>query len=185
MPQMHRASRHTARKRRPTGRASVARVAARLAAVPRAYVGLGSNLGDRESTIRSAVAELGAAQGVEVVAVSTLVDTEPVGYLDQPRFLNGVAALETEALAEGAPRPAPRRRGPLRARPCGRTGPGPENARSRPPALRKRGDRRAGAANPPPAAPRAGLRPRPLAELEPGLEVPGKGPIQTLLAGLD
>ena len=62
----------------------------------RAYVGLGSNLGDREGTLRAAVAELAATPGVEVVAVSTLVDTEPVGYLDQPRFLNGVAVLETD-----------------------------------------------------------------------------------------
>src|SRR5258708_4327533 len=48
------------------------------------------------STIVIATPGPGAAEGVEVVAVSTLVDTEPVGYLDQPRFLNGVAALETE-----------------------------------------------------------------------------------------
>ena len=71
--------------------------------MPRAYVGLGSNLGDREATIRSAVAELEAAEGVEVVAVSTLIDTEPVGYVDQPRFLNGVAALETVLPAELEP----------------------------------------------------------------------------------
>ncbi len=62
----------------------------------RAYVGLGSNLGDREATLRAAVAELAGTPGVELVAVSTLVDTEPVGYLDQPRFLNGVAVLETD-----------------------------------------------------------------------------------------
>lgn len=62
----------------------------------RAYVGLGSNLGNREATLRAAVDELAATAGVEVVAVSTLVDTEPVGYLDQPRFLNGVAVLETD-----------------------------------------------------------------------------------------
>jgi 2-amino-4-hydroxy-6-hydroxymethyldihydropteridine diphosphokinase len=62
----------------------------------RAYIGLGSNLGDREGTLRAAVDELAATPGVEVVAVSTLVDTEPVGYLDQPRFLNGVAVLETD-----------------------------------------------------------------------------------------
>jgi 2-amino-4-hydroxy-6-hydroxymethyldihydropteridine diphosphokinase len=62
----------------------------------RAYVGLGSNLGDREATLRKAIELLGAEDGVEVVAVSTLRDTEPVGYVDQPRFLNGVAAVETE-----------------------------------------------------------------------------------------
>ena len=56
-----------------------------------AYVGLGANLGDREGTIRAAVADLPG-----VVAVSTLRETDPVGFTDQPRFLNGVAALETE-----------------------------------------------------------------------------------------
>jgi 2-amino-4-hydroxy-6-hydroxymethyldihydropteridine diphosphokinase len=65
----------------------------------RAYIGLGSNLGDREATLRAAVDELAAMPGVEVVAVSTLVDTEPVGYLGQPRFLNGVVALETDLRA--------------------------------------------------------------------------------------
>ena len=66
----------------------------------RAYVGLGSNLGDREQTLRAAVAALAAHPAVEVVAVSGLIDTEPVGYTDQPRFLNGVAALDTDLSAE-------------------------------------------------------------------------------------
>ena len=60
-----------------------------------AYVGLGANLGDRESTIRAAVAALPG-----VVAVSELRETEPVGVTDQPAFLNGVAALETELSAQ-------------------------------------------------------------------------------------
>jgi 2-amino-4-hydroxy-6-hydroxymethyldihydropteridine diphosphokinase len=68
--------------------------------VTRAYVGLGANLGDREGTIRRAVERLDAEPGIEVVAVSTLRETEPVGYVDQPPFLNGAAALETE-LAPG------------------------------------------------------------------------------------
>jgi 2-amino-4-hydroxy-6-hydroxymethyldihydropteridine diphosphokinase len=62
----------------------------------RAYVGLGANLGDREGTIRRAVDLLRAEPGIEVVAVSTLRETEPVGYLDQPPFLNGAVAVETE-----------------------------------------------------------------------------------------
>ena len=62
----------------------------------KAYVGLGSNLGDREATIRRAVELLGERPGVEVVAVSTLRDTDPVGYEDQPRFLNGAVALEVD-----------------------------------------------------------------------------------------
>jgi 2-amino-4-hydroxy-6-hydroxymethyldihydropteridine diphosphokinase len=62
----------------------------------RAYIGLGSNLGDREATLRHAVELLDAEDGIDVVAVSTLRDTEPVGFADQPRFLNGAAAVETE-----------------------------------------------------------------------------------------
>ena len=62
----------------------------------RAYVALGSNLGDREATLRSALEALAAEPGIDVVAVSRFYDTEPVGYVDQPRFLNGAAALETE-----------------------------------------------------------------------------------------
>jgi 2-amino-4-hydroxy-6-hydroxymethyldihydropteridine diphosphokinase len=65
----------------------------------RAYVGLGANLGDREATIRRAVELLGAEPGVEVVAVSTLRETDPVGYADQPRFLNGAAAVVTRLSA--------------------------------------------------------------------------------------
>jgi 2-amino-4-hydroxy-6-hydroxymethyldihydropteridine diphosphokinase len=61
----------------------------------RAYVGLGANLGERERAIRQAVGLLGAEPGIEVVAVSTLRDTDPVGYEDQPRFLNGAVAIET------------------------------------------------------------------------------------------
>jgi len=59
--------------------------------VTRAYVGVGANLGDREQTIWAAVEAL-----PRVVAVSELRETEPVGLIDQPRFLNGAAALETE-----------------------------------------------------------------------------------------
>ena len=60
----------------------------------RAYVGVGANLGDREATIRTA---LDALPGV--VAVSALRETDPVGVADQPPFLNGAAALETELAA--------------------------------------------------------------------------------------
>jgi 2-amino-4-hydroxy-6-hydroxymethyldihydropteridine diphosphokinase len=63
--------------------------------VTRAFVGLGANLGDREQTLRRAVELLGAEEGVDVVAVSALRETDPVGLVDQPRFLNGVAEIET------------------------------------------------------------------------------------------
>jgi 2-amino-4-hydroxy-6-hydroxymethyldihydropteridine diphosphokinase len=56
-----------------------------------AYVGLGSNLGDREATIRRAIAALPG-----VIAVSELRETDPVGVTEQPAFLNGAVALETE-----------------------------------------------------------------------------------------
>jgi 2-amino-4-hydroxy-6-hydroxymethyldihydropteridine diphosphokinase len=64
--------------------------------MPLAYIGLGSNLGDREATIRRALELLSAGDDIEVTAVSSLEETDPVGYEDQPRFLNGAAALRTE-----------------------------------------------------------------------------------------
>jgi 2-amino-4-hydroxy-6-hydroxymethyldihydropteridine diphosphokinase len=63
--------------------------------VTRAYVGLGANLGPREQTLRGAVDLLAATDGVDVLAVSELRETEPVGVVDQPPFLNGAVALET------------------------------------------------------------------------------------------
>lgn len=54
-----------------------------------AYVGLGSNLGDREAAIRAAAAAIGTRR------LSALRETEPWGLADQPRFLNAVAELET------------------------------------------------------------------------------------------
>jgi 2-amino-4-hydroxy-6-hydroxymethyldihydropteridine diphosphokinase len=58
--------------------------------VTRAYVGLGSNLGEREQTIRRAAAAIGARR------LSSLRETEPWGVREQPRFLNAAAELETE-----------------------------------------------------------------------------------------
>jgi 2-amino-4-hydroxy-6-hydroxymethyldihydropteridine diphosphokinase len=62
----------------------------------RAYVGLGSNLGKREATLRGAIERLASDPDVKVVAVSTLRETDPVGPItDQPRFVNGAVAVET------------------------------------------------------------------------------------------
>ena len=61
----------------------------------RAYVGLGSNLGEREATLWKALEGLGATEGIEVLAVSSFRETDPVGVIDQPRFVNAAAALET------------------------------------------------------------------------------------------
>ena len=150
----------------------------------RAYIGLGSNLGDREATIRAALAQLDAVTGVEVVAVSALVDTEPVGYLDQPRFLNGVAMLETD-------RP-PRELLELLLTVEARFG----RDRASVPAQGPRtldldlllyGEAELdepGLRIPHPRLHERAFVLEPLAELDPGLKVPGKGAIQTLLAGL-
>jgi 2-amino-4-hydroxy-6-hydroxymethyldihydropteridine diphosphokinase len=60
------------------------------------YLGLGSNVGDREAHLRAAVAALDE-HGVEVEATSSLFETEPVGeILDQPDFLNAAVRIRTE-----------------------------------------------------------------------------------------
>jgi 2-amino-4-hydroxy-6-hydroxymethyldihydropteridine diphosphokinase len=63
-----------------------------------AAVALGSNLdskfGDREANLREAVRRIGTLG--ELRAVSSFYDTEPVGQLEQPRFLNGALVMETE-----------------------------------------------------------------------------------------
>jgi 2-amino-4-hydroxy-6-hydroxymethyldihydropteridine diphosphokinase len=60
-----------------------------------AYLGLGSNVGDREAHLRAAVTAL-REHGVQVEAVSSLYETEPVGeVLDQPDFLNAVVRVRT------------------------------------------------------------------------------------------
>ena len=60
-----------------------------------AYVGLGANIGPREVTLLRAVDLLAEADGVEVLAVSQLRETDPVGMVDQPPFLNGAARIDT------------------------------------------------------------------------------------------
>ncbi|MFN3973724.1 MAG: 2-amino-4-hydroxy-6-hydroxymethyldihydropteridine diphosphokinase [Dehalococcoidia bacterium] len=59
-----------------------------------AYLGLGSNLGDREGHMRGGVRRL-MARGVSVVAFSAIYETAPQGYPDQPPFLNLVACVQT------------------------------------------------------------------------------------------
>jgi 2-amino-4-hydroxy-6-hydroxymethyldihydropteridine diphosphokinase len=152
--------------------------------VARAYVALGSNLGDREATIRGALAELDAAPGVRVVAVSTLVETEPVGYLDQPRFLNGAAALETDLPARellGLLLETERRHGRRRE---GIPAQGPRTLDLD---LLLYGDAEIdeeGLQIPHPRLHERAFVLGPLAELDPALQVPQKGSVETLLAGL-
>lgn len=66
----------------------------------RAYLGLGSNLGDRLAHLQGAVCGLGRRAGT-VVAVSPVYETVPVGGPQQPDYLNAVVVLETELDARG------------------------------------------------------------------------------------
>lgn len=61
-----------------------------------AYAALGANLGDREASLREAVERLNDTQGIEVRRVSRIYETDPVGYTEQPAFLNMVVALATK-----------------------------------------------------------------------------------------
>jgi 2-amino-4-hydroxy-6-hydroxymethyldihydropteridine diphosphokinase len=51
-------------------------------------LGLGSNLGERADLLAQAISRLGALPGVQILAISEAVDSDPVGYADQPNFLN-------------------------------------------------------------------------------------------------
>jgi 2-amino-4-hydroxy-6-hydroxymethyldihydropteridine diphosphokinase len=142
-----------------------------------AYVGLGSNLGDRESLIRQAAELVGA------VRLSSIVESEPWGYEHQPRFLNAVAELETVL----APRQlldhlldVERRLGRERIGP--RWGP-----RTIDLDLLLYDDLELdepGLTLPHPRLHERRFALEPLAELAPDLVVPGRGPVRDLLAGL-
>lgn len=60
-----------------------------------AYVGIGSNLGDRKAHIRHAMEKLSAFHEVRLVSASSLLETKPYGGVEQENFLNGVLKLET------------------------------------------------------------------------------------------
>ena len=60
----------------------------------RAFLGIGSNLGDRLAYLQGAVDGLAATDGIEVVAVSAVIETDPVGP-EQPDYLNAVVAVDT------------------------------------------------------------------------------------------
>jgi 2-amino-4-hydroxy-6-hydroxymethyldihydropteridine diphosphokinase len=63
--------------------------------MPTAYLSLGSNVGDREANLRAAIAAL-PPSGIQVYRVSSIYETEPVDFLDQPWFLNCVVEAETQ-----------------------------------------------------------------------------------------
>jgi 2-amino-4-hydroxy-6-hydroxymethyldihydropteridine diphosphokinase len=152
--------------------------------VARAYVGLGANLGDREAALRAAVERLDEIPGVEVLAVSSFRETEPVGYLDQPRFLNGAVAVETElpprALLEA-----------LLAveRSLGRTREGPRyGPRTIDLDLLAYGQETVdedGLRVPHPRLAERAFALEPLLELDPGLSLPGLGALATALRKLE
>jgi 2-amino-4-hydroxy-6-hydroxymethyldihydropteridine diphosphokinase len=151
--------------------------------VTRAYVGLGANLGDRERTLRAAAEALAAEEGVEVVSVSTLRETEPVGVGEQPRFLNGAAELETTLTArELLDRllAVEQRFGRVRI-------PGEHGPRTLDLDLLLYGDEvidEPGLAVPHPRLHERRFVLEPLAELAPGLVVPGRGDMESLLRGV-
>jgi 2-amino-4-hydroxy-6-hydroxymethyldihydropteridine diphosphokinase len=150
----------------------------------RAFVGIGANLGDRERTIRRALELLAERPGVELVAASTLRETDPVGYLDQPRFLNGAVELRTEL----PPRvlletllDVERELGRIRGE-GPRFGPRPIDLD-----LLLYGDEVAdepGLVLPHPRLHERRFALEPLAELDPALAVPGRGAVSELLAEL-
>ena len=143
----------------------------------RAYVGLGANLGDREATIRRAAELIGASR------LSSIRETEPWGYEEQPFFLNAVAEVETD---EGPRELLDRLLAVERA--LGRTRDGPRwGPRTIDLDLLLYGSERL--EEPGLTVPHPRLHERlfvlePLAELDPGLEVPGKAVVADLLAGL-
>ena len=150
----------------------------------RAFVGLGSNLGDPEELIRSALQLLAAEERIELLAVSSLRETDPVGYQDQPRFLNGAAEIATEL----SPQELLERLLAIERR-LGRVrGQGPRfGPRTIDLDLLLFGDetvQEPGLTLPHPRLHERRFALEPLAELDPALEVPGRGPVQALLAGL-
>ena len=149
----------------------------------RAYIGLGANLGDRAATLTRAIELLAERQEIDVVAVSSFRETDPVGYLDQPRFLNAAAVVET-SLAPSA----------LLAtlleveRELGRVREGPRyGPRTVDLDLLLMDDLvldEPGLELPHPRLHERVFALEPLAELDPGLVIPGRGPVRQLLLAL-
>lgn len=147
-------------------------------------MGLGANLGDRAATLTRALELLGERPGIEVVAVSAFRETDPVGYLEQPRFLNAAAEIDTSLRPEAllaALLDVERELGRVREGP--RFGPRTVDldlllfegvTRDEP-----------GLTLPHPRLHERAFALVPLAELDPSLVVPGHGPVQELLDRLE
>jgi 2-amino-4-hydroxy-6-hydroxymethyldihydropteridine diphosphokinase len=149
----------------------------------RAYIGLGANLGDRAAMLRAAVEQLAAEPGIDVVAVSPVHETEPVGYTAQPRFLNAAAAVETEL----PPRDVLDRLLGIERR-LGRTRGGPRfGPRTIDLDLLLYGNEwidEPGLEVPHPRLHERLFALEPLLELDPQLELPGRGPLAEIVRGL-
>jgi 2-amino-4-hydroxy-6-hydroxymethyldihydropteridine diphosphokinase len=150
----------------------------------RSFVGLGANLEDPRRQIERALELLAAEDGVDLIAVSALRETDPVGYDDQPRFLNGAAELQTSLSA----RELLERLLAIEQR-LGRVrGGGPRfGPRTIDLDLLLYGDAsidEKGLQIPHPRLHERRFALEPLADLDPSLEIPGRGPVQALLAGL-
>jgi 2-amino-4-hydroxy-6-hydroxymethyldihydropteridine diphosphokinase len=151
--------------------------------VTRSYVGVGANLGPREVTILRAVDLLAAEEGIEVLELSQLRETEPFGVDDQPQFLNGALALETSLGARELLDVLLRVERELgRSREGGRWAP-----RTIDLDLLVYGDEtldEPGLRVPHPRLHERRFALEPLVELEPELEIPGRGRASALLAEL-
>lgn len=148
----------------------------------RAFVGVGANLADRQATIERAI-ELLRAQ-VDVVAVSTLRETAPWGYADQPVFLNGALEVETDLSARellDVLLGVERELGRVRA-----GGPryGPRTIDLDLLVFGEEVVAEPGLSVPHPRLPERAFALEPLAELDPELVVPGRGRVSDLLAAL-
>jgi 2-amino-4-hydroxy-6-hydroxymethyldihydropteridine diphosphokinase len=149
-----------------------------------AYVGVGANLGDREDTIRRAVELLRGEAGIDVAGVSSLIETEPWGYTDQPAFLNGVLELRTslpprrllDVLLDVEQRLGRRRDAAIRY--------GPRAIDHDLLLYGEQEVREPGLTVPHPRLHEREFALRPLLELAPGLVIPGRGAVGEVLAAL-
>ncbi len=61
-----------------------------------AYIGIGTNLGARDENLKEALALLNGDEKIDIIAESSIKETKPVDYAEQPDFLNQVAKIKTE-----------------------------------------------------------------------------------------
>ena len=64
--------------------------------IMRCYIGIGSNLGDRQKNIEDAIEMLRNSDDIKVNKVSRIYETEPLGGPVQPKYLNGVIEIDTD-----------------------------------------------------------------------------------------